>query len=195
MRTAAVLPVKRFDAAKQRLERADRAALMRDMAAGVLAALREAARLERVLVVTADAEAAALATRYGCAVVDEGPQLRGHSEAAALGVARAAALGAERVLLVAGDCPLLRAEDVDALLGRHAGPGVVVLADRHGTGTNALLIAPPHGIDPAFGPGSRARHEALAAAAGLPCTVEAPPAFAYDVDTLDDLAAVELATR
>jgi 2-phospho-L-lactate/phosphoenolpyruvate guanylyltransferase len=195
MRTAAVLPVKRFDAAKQRLERGDRGALMRDMAAGVLAALRDADGLEHVVVVTADGEAASLARAHGFVVVDEGPRLRGHSAAAALGVAHAEALGAERVLLVAGDCPLLHADDVDALLARHTGPGVVVLADRHGTGTNALLIAPPRGIGPAFGPGSRARHEALAAAAGLPCVVEAPPAFAYDVDTVADLAAVRLLPR
>lgn len=188
---AAVLPIKRFAAAKQRLERADRDALMRAMADGVLAAL-EGSAIADVLVVTGDADAAALARAHGAAVVDE-PALLGHSAAASLGVRHAIGAGATRVLLLAGDCPLLRAGDIDALLGDHPGPGVVVLPDRHGTGTNGLLLAPPDAIAPAFGPGSRTRHERLAAAAGVPHVVDERPAFAFDVDTLDDLAAVERA--
>jgi 2-phospho-L-lactate guanylyltransferase len=190
VRTVAVLPIKRFDAAKQRLERADRAALMRAMATRVLEELG-AADVERTLVVTADPAAARLAAEHAAAVVPE-PRLLGHSAAAALGVDAAVAAGADRVLLLAGDCPLLTAADVDELVARHDGEGVVVLADRHGTGTNGLLLAPPRAIAPAFGPGSRVRHERLAAEAALPCVVEQVPAFALDVDTLDDLAAVEL---
>jgi 2-phospho-L-lactate/phosphoenolpyruvate guanylyltransferase len=188
---AAVLPIKRFAAAKQRLDRDDRGTLMRAMADGVLAAL-DASCIGTVLVVTADAEAAALARAHGAEVVAE-PGLLGHSGAAALGVEHAAAAGATRVLLLAGDCPLLRAADIDALLDAHPGPGVVVLADRHGTGTNGLLLDPPAAIGPAFGPDSRTRHERLAAAAGAPCVVDDRPGFAFDVDTLDDLAAVERA--
>jgi 2-phospho-L-lactate/phosphoenolpyruvate guanylyltransferase len=191
--TVAVLPVKRFDRAKQRLARDDRAGLMRAMADGVLAAL-DGAAVDAVLVVTGDAEAAGLARARGAEVVPE-PGLLGHSGAAALGVERALERGAGRVLLLAGDCPLLGRADIDAVLADHdpAVPGVVVLADRHGTGTNGLLLAPPGAIAPAFGPGSCARHAALAAAAGLLCVVEHRPAFALDVDTLDDLAAVERA--
>lgn len=192
MTTIAVLPIKHFASAKQRLDLDDRAAVMREMAEGVLGALQAAEGLEAVLVVTRDPDASALAAAHGATVVQEG-ELRGHSEAALLGTARAVELGADRVLLVAGDCPLLRAEDVDALLDAHAGPGVVVLADRHRTGTNALLLQPPGAIEPAFGPGSCARHAGRAREAGVPCTVEHRPPFALDVDTLDDLAAVERA--
>lgn len=195
MKTVAVLPVKAFSSAKQRLA-ADlgepRPDLAERMAGDVLGALCAARALERVLVVTRDPAASALAGRAGAETVDE-PELLGHSAAASLGVARAIGLGAERVLLAAGDCPLLTADDVDGVLARHDGPGVVILADRHGTGTNGLLLAPPDAIEPAFGPGSRERHEGLARAAGLECTVESVPAFALDVDTADDLAAVRAA--
>jgi 2-phospho-L-lactate guanylyltransferase len=187
--TVAVLPIKRFASAKQRLERDDRADMMRGMVEGVLAALR-ASSVERTLVVTSDAEAAGLARDAGVEIVDE-PGLLGHSAAAALGVDRAIALGARRVLLLAGDCPLMSGGAIDALLDAHHGPGVVVLCDRHGTGTNGLLLEPPDAIAPAFGPGSRARHERLAAEAGAPCVVDERPAFAYDVDTVEDLAAVD----
>jgi 2-phospho-L-lactate guanylyltransferase len=197
MRTVAVLPVKSFDAAKQRLA-ADlgepQPELARRMVAGVLAALCASRSLAGVIVVTREPTAVALAAERGAEVVGE-PELRGHSAAAILGVRRAVERGAERVLLAAGDCPLLTPGDVDALLARHDGPGVVVLADRHGTGTNGLLLAPPEAIAPAFGPGSRDRHVALAEAAGAPCVVEDVAAFALDVDTADDLAAVRAAAR
>jgi 2-phospho-L-lactate guanylyltransferase len=198
MRTIAVLPVKSFDAAKQRLA-ADlgepQPELAQRMAAGVLAALCAASSLDGVLVVTREPAAVAAARAHRAEVVDE-PELHGHSAAAQLGVARAIELGAERVLLAAGDCPLLSAADVDALLARHAErPGVVILADRHGTGTNGLLLAPPDAITPAFGPGSRERHARLAEEAGVPWAVEAIAAFELDVDTADDLAAVRAAAR
>jgi 2-phospho-L-lactate guanylyltransferase len=196
MRTWAVLPVKAYEAAKQRLG-ADlgepQGELAASMAATVLHELCACAALDGVLVVTREHAAAALAREAGADVVDE-PELRGHSAAAALGVARATALGADRVLLAAGDCPLLRAADVEALLARHDEPGVVILADRHGTGTNGLLLAPPDAIAPAFGPGSRERHAALAHDAGATWVVEDVPAFALDVDTAADLAAVRAAT-
>ena len=49
---------------------------------------------------------------------------------------------------------------------RRRAPGVTIVPDRHGTGTNALLLAPPDAIDPSFGPGSFARHRLAAEAAG-----------------------------
>ena len=61
--------------------------------------------------------------------------------AAELGIEAAAARGAERVLLVPGDCPALDPKELDALLDKRSpAPSVVVVPDRHGTGTNALLL-------------------------------------------------------
>ena len=197
MTTVAVLPVKRFGSAKQRLgDLPEREALAAGMVERVLAAVCGAALLDRVLVVTGDADAAALARDAGAEVVDE-PELLGHSGAALLGVQRALALAATRALLVPGDCPLLTAEDVDGLLARHEdADGVVVFPDRHGTGTNALLLAPPDAIAPAFGPGSRARHVGLAEEAGARVIVDdAVAALLLDVDTPDDLDAVRAARR
>ena len=192
MSTVAVLPIKRFAQAKQRLERAGKDALAAGMADDVLRALAAARSLDRVLVVTGEPRAKRRALEHGATVLDE-DELVGHSGAAAIGVAHAVALGATRVLLVPGDCPLLRAEDVDELLARHPEPGVVVVPDRHGTGTNALLLDPPTAIPPAFGPGSRDRHVRLARDAGLPVQVDEVPSLLLDVDTLEDLDAVAAA--
>ncbi len=94
-----------------------------------------------------------------------GDEQRGHNHAAAVGIAPCAVeLGAERVLLVPGDCPLLDPVELDALIDRPApARSVLIVPDRHGSGTNALLISPPVRFLPAFGPGSRARHEQNAA--------------------------------
>jgi 2-phospho-L-lactate guanylyltransferase len=187
VRTVAILPVKRFEHAKQRLDLPDRSSLAAAMVGRVLNALAEASTLDRVLVVTADPVASDGAGQLGFEVVPE-PSLEGHVAAALLGIQRAMVLGARRVLLVPGDCPLLSGADIDALLARHDAPGVVVVPDRHGVGTNALLLEPPDAIVPAFGPGSRERHERLAAEAGMRCTVDDVPALAFDVDTFDDYA-------
>jgi 2-phospho-L-lactate/phosphoenolpyruvate guanylyltransferase len=66
----------------------------------------------------------------------------------------------------------------------------VIVPDRHGTGTNALLLSPPQVIAPAFGPGSRERHERLAAEAGVRCVVDEVRSLVLDVDTAEDLDAV-----
>ena len=65
--------------------------------------------------------------------------------------------------------PHARPGELDALLQstRRRGPEVVIVPDRHGTGTNGLLLAPPDAIAPSFGPGSCERHRALARAAGV----------------------------
>ena len=68
----------------------------------------------------------------------------------------------------------------------------MVVPDRHGTGTNALLLQPPDAIEPSFGPGSRERHEEAARAAGLTWEVDPLPSLLVDVDTPEDLTEVAL---
>jgi 2-phospho-L-lactate guanylyltransferase len=178
--TFAVLPIKTFARAKTRLGgdpvRAEA------MAADVLRALAEVRSLAEVLVVTRE-------PRVQAEHIVHDAHERGHSEAALLGIEEAMARGARRVLLVPGDCPLLDATEVEALLD-FAGPGVTIVPDRHGTGTNALVLEPPDVMAPAFGPGSFARHAALAQAAGAAVRVRHVPTLAFDVDTPEDLAAL-----
>jgi 2-phospho-L-lactate guanylyltransferase len=73
-----------------------------------------------------------------------------------------------------------------------SGPDVVIVPDRHGTGTNALLLTPPDAIGPSFGPGSRERHEQAAQAAGAHWRVVEPRSLVLDVDTAEDLAALRV---
>ena len=193
MRTAAVLPVKSFGHAKQRLDATighpDRSELVAAMLGDVLAAMNAVADRADLIVVTAEQRAAEAARAAAAHVVDD-PVERGQSAAAARGVRAAIARGAHRVLLVPGDCPMLEPGELGRLLDGFPDAGLVIVPDRHGSGTNALLIAPPNAIDPSFGPGSFARHAALGAAAGLAVRVAHAPSLELDVDTASDLAAL-----
>jgi 2-phospho-L-lactate guanylyltransferase len=62
--------------------------------------------------------------------------------------------------------------------------------DRHGTGTNALVLAPTQAIRPAFGEGSCARHVAAAREADIPFAVEEIESLGLDLDTPADIIAL-----
>jgi 2-phospho-L-lactate guanylyltransferase len=116
---------------------------------------------------------------------------QGHNAAAELGVKEALRLGAQRALLVPGDCPALDPGEIDELLARRGSErSMIIVPDRHGTGTNALLITPPDVLAPSFGPGSCLRHVELAEAAGIAHEVVEVPSLALDIDTPEDLDAL-----
>jgi 2-phospho-L-lactate guanylyltransferase len=189
MRTIAILPVKSFAAAKQRLAgqlgAGSRQALAQAMFSDVLSSLRHVPGLDAVVVVTADRVAEAAARGERVQVLRDTEQ-QGQSPAAAIGIRYALAAGYDRVLLVPGDTPLLDPLEVAGLLARRS--SVAIVPDRHGTGTNALLISPPDAIAPSFGPDSFARHAEAARAAGVETAVERLSTLMLDVDTPDDLA-------
>jgi 2-phospho-L-lactate guanylyltransferase len=189
MRTLAILPVKSFGAAKQRLAPAlaagSRQALAQAMFADVLTSLRRVDGVDSIVVVTADPVADAAARGRRVLVLRDTEQA-GQSAAAMIGISFALAEGFERVLLVPGDTPLLDPAEVTSLLA--APRRISIVPDRHGTGTNALVLAPPDALEPSFGPGSLERHVAAAGAAGEPSAVERLPTLILDVDTGADLS-------
>jgi 2-phospho-L-lactate guanylyltransferase len=210
MRTVAILPVKSFSQAKQRL-RSElspelRRSLVEAMLGDVLAALAECRSVDRVLVVSPDERARQLAEQAGALTLAD-PEA-GHNEAATAGIEAALREHADRVALVPGDCPALDPLELDGLLtetetGTGTGtdartvpvPDAIVIPDRHGTGTNALILTPPDALAPSFGPGSCARHLEHAAHAGVSCRVVALPSLALDVDTPEDLDALAASGR
>jgi len=219
VRTAAILPVKSFTRAKQRLSSTVADALRRELAAAmvldVLAALARTDAIERTIVVTREQHVVPHAREHGAILIEDQAEA-GQSAAVTLGVHRALGEGFERVLCVPGDCPALDPAELDALLGAPARAGsrdrerpaqvgaparagsrdrerpaqVVIIPDRHGTGTNGLLLSPPQAIAPSFGPDSCERHRALARAAGIACRIERLPSLLLDIDTRADLDAL-----
>jgi 2-phospho-L-lactate guanylyltransferase len=194
MSTMAILPIKSFEEAKQRLEPGlapgPRRALAEAMFSDVVVALRRSELLDETLVVTSDGHAQQIAGGHGMRVLDDSDS--GHNDAAARGIEKALEAGADRVLLVPGDCPMLDVGELDALLARAAHPrSALIVPDRHGTGTNALLLTPPSSLTPSFGPGSRERHVQESRLAGSNPEVVEVPSLALDIDTPEDLQALQ----
>lgn len=198
MRATAVVPVKRFAVAKSRLgpgvEATRKPELVAAMIADVLEAIGEARLVERTIIVSQEPAAADLAAAAGADLLSDFDDAS-HSAAALAGIAAAEAAGARCVALLPGDCPLLDPRELDKMLTGVPDPYVAVIPDRHGAGTNALVLAPPSAIEPSFGEGSRDRHVAAARAAGIPYGVEELPSLGLDLDTPADIVALTLAVE
>jgi 2-phospho-L-lactate/phosphoenolpyruvate guanylyltransferase len=193
LKAIAILPVKRFAAAKRRLaagiDDERRVALVAAMLEDVFEAIGAARTIERTILVSGEPLAQTVAADAGAEVVPD-PADEGHPQAALAGIARAEADGAECVVLLPGDCPLLDPRELDRLLTGVPERYVAIVPDRHGTGTNGLVLSPPGAIRPAFGEGSCARHVAAAREAGIPFAVEELTSLALDLDTPADLVAL-----
>ena len=202
MRTAAVLPVKSFARAKQRLGAAiaggDRAGRWPRRwwptcwpRCGARAGDRRGRRRD------GRAARRAAPPRRGRDVVDD-PEERGQSAAAAARHRRGAGARRRARAARARRLPGARpARGRDAARARRGAPSVVIVPDRHGSGTNALLLAPPRrDRRRRSAPGSFARHAALAARRrrrrSRVCEL---PSLGLDVDTPDDLAALRRRAR
>ena len=191
----AVVPVKDFELAKQRLavaySPALRHALARAMLEDVLTALRAVKQLGGVLVVTADPEAALLAAKFGARVLNE-QQPRGLNAAITLAARSLAVDRRAGMLVLPGDIPGVKPAEITELLSGHGtAPAVSLIAAHDGKGTNALLVTPPCGLSFHYGEGSFAKHCAEARQMGIEPTICHAPGIAFDVDTPADFAVLE----
>ena len=140
---------------------------------------------QRCLFVSACGEALTLAGKAGMRVLDR--PARGHNDAAAGGVSDALARGAHGVMFLPCDLPLLSDGALDAFAKLFDGHNFVIAPDRHGTGTNALIVDAASGIEFKFGDGSRALYEAWARDAGRAVSICTRVELGFDLDTPEDL--------
>ena len=194
-RTVAIVPVRSLSGAKSRLgeplDPEERADLILALLKRAVAAALASRRLDGVAVVSQDAELLVEARAMGAAsLLQAGDGLNeGLAETRDSICAEATA-----VLVLPADLPGVSAEAIDRLvevaaeaIARRPDRAVVVLvSDRHGTGTNALLLAPPDAIPFRFGEGSRLAHAAEAAASEA-TYMEVDGPLSFDVDTPEDL--------
>ena len=194
-RILGVVPVRSLSGAKSRLgeplDPEERADLILALLKRTVAAALGSRRLGGVAVVSQDSDLLTRARAMGAASllqVSDGLN-EGLAEARDSSCAEATGL-----LVLPADLPGITAEAIDRLIeaaddavARTPDRSVVVLVtDRHGTGTNALLVAPADAIPFRFGEGSRAAHAAEAALAGA-SYVELGGPLSFDVDTAEDL--------
>ena len=190
LHTTAIVPVKGFTSANGRLNglltQDERVQLAEALFLDLIVKLPRSRRIDDVLIVTSDPSIARHAGWFGHEVLVQ-ERDAGHAEAAAAGARVAMADGAQRVAMLPVDCPMLDTDELDAHLGRSPRTALIV-PDRHGTGTNALMLNPPDLFLPAFGPDSCARHVSRARATGQSFALERVESLAIDLDTPEDFS-------
>jgi 2-phospho-L-lactate guanylyltransferase len=196
----ALVPIRSLAEGKSRLSGAlspeAREALTRRMLRRVVRAALDSGAVGTVLVVSPDPAALALAVVEGPGVVPlrQDRHRPGLNGALDQGRDWVAARHAAALLILFGDLPLLTTDDVRNLVRRDA--PVVLAPDRHGTGTNAMLLRLgrfTEGDEPfrfAFGPDSYAHHVDEAHRLELEIATALTPGTAFDLDTPDDLRLV-----
>jgi 2-phospho-L-lactate guanylyltransferase len=189
--TIAVVPVKDFVRAKQRLaarlEPSERRALVLLMLEDVLLTLRRVPALSGVMVVTREGEVAARAERFGAEVLHE-PANDGYSSAVDRAARELTRRGETAMLTVPADVPAATPDEIAQLLvTRPAAPSIVLAPSRDERGTNAALVSPPDAFDLRFGEPSFQAHVVRAREAGLTVEVLRLPGLGLDLDRPEDL--------
>jgi 2-phospho-L-lactate guanylyltransferase len=168
----------------------ERTELNRSLLQNTLKTFADLKEVEEVLVISRDPQALAIARQHGARTVREDgqPELNTALKRATVVAQVYATRG---VLVLPADLPLVTREDVLTLISRAGEPPAVVIApDRHGTGTNALLISPAGLIEYDFGENSFQRHCQRAREAGARLEIVDLPTLGLDLDLPEDLELV-----
>jgi 2-phospho-L-lactate guanylyltransferase len=194
MNVVALIPVKSFRNAKQRLGSllsADARELLAEaMFRDVLTQTRLASGLARTCVVTGDDRVARIAQQTGAEVIREDAEC-GETSAVDFARNRLKNAGSEAVLIIPADMPLVRARDIEQVLAQapanEAVPFGLLVPSHDRLGTNALLLAPPDLLQLRFGYDSFNFHLAQLTANRLPRRFIVNQNIALDIDEPADL--------
>ena len=194
MEVSALIPVKGFSNAKQRLssllDGANRELFAEVMFRDVLKQVLKARGLAETFVVTGDDKVADIATSLGAQLIREKVE-RGETDAVDFARLELKRLGREAVLVIPGDLPLIRSGDIDEVLAQipngESLPFALLVPSHDRMGTNALLLAPPDIIKLRFGYDSFSYHMSQVSAQGLPVRFIENERIALDIDEPKDL--------
>lgn len=188
----AIVPIKTFDRAKQRLANVlseeERRSLMLAMARDVLTCLAKSTELSGILIVSRTPEADALAQTFATERYAESPDanLAGALEQATNHLITNFA--AEGVMVVPADVPGIDVDELDRILSEHE--QVTVLPDSENIGTNGLICSPPLCMPYVFDGKSFKPHVDAAFACGITPRIVPGSAFSLDIDVPTDLIEV-----
>ncbi len=177
------MPIKAFHEAKGRLDHALTAGERADLARAMAARVLDAALPLPVAVVCDDNAVAEWARLRGALVVWEpGRGLNGAVEA---GVDHLRAAGVVHVTVSHADLPM-----ASGLAAVGDAPGITLVPDRYGNGTNVIAVPTDAGFRFSYGPGSFARHQIESDRLGLPLRILDLPDLAWDIDEPGDVVPV-----
>ena len=194
MKVTALIPVKGFSNAKQRLspllDAAERELFAEVMFRDVLKQVLKARGLVETYVVTGDNKVAEIATSLGAQLIREKVE-KGETGAVDFARGELKHLGREAVLIIPGDMPLVRSADIEEVLAQvpegASFPFALLVPSHDRMGTNALLLAPPDIIKLRFGYDSFTYHMSQLSAQGLPLRFIENERLALDIDEPKDL--------
>jgi 2-phospho-L-lactate guanylyltransferase len=194
-RIVAIIPVGSLERAKSRLgavlDAEERRDLVLRLADRTIRAAVDSPSIGETIVVTPDDEVRQLALDAGARPIRQ--RSRGLNDGLREARSEALAGGATAIVILPIDLPRVDPDAVSRLASvavDHVPPVVAIVPDRHGRGTNALLLSPPDVIDVHFGGDSHDAHEAAAAMAGA-TYIELDGPLTIDLDTPDDLLLAE----
>jgi 2-phospho-L-lactate guanylyltransferase len=187
----AVVPVKEFEGAKQRLSSAlspeERRLLAGTMLEDVLEAVSAVGELAGALVVTVDPAATSLAMRYGGRVVTEGARA-GHTGAVTAAAGLLVREGQGGMMTMPSDIPRLSPAEIAATLAAHqAAPSFTIVPAHDDLGSNTIICSPPDAVPLRFGEDSFYPHLDAARANGIEPLVARHPGIGMDIDNPIDL--------
>jgi len=176
---AFVIPLKRFDLAKERL-RVDNVGAVTELAEQLATGVIVNCRPRHTIVLSESDEITDFATALGCEVL--------HSDASGLNEAvqrayRALARRFDRLIVVHGDL-----RDPEGLGSFDPDADVTIVTDHHGLGTNVLSLPTRLDFHFAYGANSAELHQREAERLGRHVTVIRDSPWRFDVDEADDLA-------
>lgn len=188
----AVVPLKQFNRAKQRLAavltRLEREQLAQVMVEDVLTALRQVSELAGILLVSREPTATTIAQRFGTQLFAE-PAGADLSEAVqAAGGYLMANHDAEGTLILPADIPLAQPADIRNVLSQHE--HLTLVPDAAGDGTNCIVSSPPNLIRYQFDGMSFKPHLDAAYGIGITPQIIRNSNLGLDIDTPADLEAL-----
>jgi 2-phospho-L-lactate guanylyltransferase len=189
-RVVAIVPVGSIEGAKSRLGAVLDAEERRDLALRLADATVRAAMttpgIDETLVVTPDDEVRDLALRAGARPLRQ--RSGGLNDGLRQARDEALAAGARAILVLPIDIPQVSADLLEPVVALTDSPEplVAIVPDRHGRGTNALLLSPPDVIEFCFGGDSKDAHLGAARAVGARVELLDGP-LTLDIDTPEDL--------
>jgi 2-phospho-L-lactate guanylyltransferase len=163
---------------------------MQAMVEDVLSALAGVSSECQVLLVSDDPGAALLAEVYGVRFIDERTLgCSGLNEAVTAATSTLTNMGCDSILVLHGDIPTVSTEELEELICHKNAESVdvILVPDRYGQGTNAILRVSPQEIEFRFGADSFANHSRMCAERGLRQRPMELLGFGLDIDEPDDL--------
>ena len=197
MKYNAIIPVKSLATAKSRLapflSQHQRETLVLDMLQHVLYVLQDSELFEQVSIVSSDERVLKQAQSWGARALSE--EQPGHNPALYAAALREKAEGVAALLTISADLPVLSTQEIRCLFEQSVQYEVVLAPSRDSTGTNAILARPPLVVPYLFGPDSFHNYIEAARQIQISYTTYHSTGLALDIDTIDDLDALEALDR